>query len=459
MNNPPNIAMRPLTAADAKARASLRAVLAPHKGELSGVTTARAAFDAIMLQTPAAQNIEYAADTIGGVPGVWCRPPSPGERMVLYLHGGWFVAGSVDAYRNFVGQIAARANTATFIAGYRLAPEHPFPAAIGDAQAVFGGLVDRGFRDIVIAGDSAGGALALELLTRIVRDASPVQPTGAVLLSPVTDLSLSGVTWESRDAADLLFTKQQARSLIDMYLGDADPALPFSSLKEELGGFPPIRIHVGDDEVLLDDSLRLAKRAGDAGVDVRLDVWEGMLHVFLSGFATFEAANSALDEVAAFIRYGGKMPEKNQSFDPEAFVRAAYAIAERMDLEGWKSLFADDGVFIDESIKTTYKGPAEWDYPLRKYHTAFADMHRELYDFWSVGNTVFVRLALQGTQTGPLETPSGTIPPTGKRMDAPCADIWELENGKIKKFDCYPEGSVILTQLGVIENLKAAIGS
>jgi ketosteroid isomerase-like protein len=151
------------------------------------------------------------------------------------------------------------------------------------------------------------------------------------------------------------------------------------------------------------------------------------------------------------------MTDKNQSFDPERFVREAYAIAERMDLEGWKSLFADDGVFIDESVKVTYKGPNEWDYPVRNYGAAFADMHRELYDFWPVGNTVFVRLALQGTHTGPLQTPFGTIPPTGNRMDAPCLDVWELENGKIKKFDCYPSGSVILTQLGVIEDLEAAV--
>jgi acetyl esterase/lipase len=123
-----------------------------------------------------------------------------------------------------------------------------------------------------------------------------------VLLSPVTDLSLSGITWESRDALDPLFTKEQARQLIASYLGDADPALPFSALEQDFAGFPPIRIHVGDDEVLLDDSLRLAQRAEDAGVDVRLDVWEGMIHVFPSDLATFEAANRALDEIAAFIR-------------------------------------------------------------------------------------------------------------------------------------------------------------
>jgi ketosteroid isomerase-like protein len=153
------------------------------------------------------------------------------------------------------------------------------------------------------------------------------------------------------------------------------------------------------------------------------------------------------------------MSDNSHSFDPETFVRDAYAIAERRDLEGWRSLFANDGIFIDESVKITYRGPKDWDYPVRNYGTAFADMHRALYDFWAVGNTVFVRLALQGTHTGPLETPFGTIPPTGKRMDAPCVDIWELEKGKIKKFDCYPEGSIILTQLGVIENLKAVLSS
>jgi ketosteroid isomerase-like protein len=143
-------------------------------------------------------------------------------------------------------------------------------------------------------------------------------------------------------------------------------------------------------------------------------------------------------------------------FDPETFVRDAYATAERMDLEGWKSLFADDGIFTDQSVGVSYQG-TDLDYPVRQYGTAFGDMHRELYDLWTVSDTVIVRLALQGTHTGPLATPFGTLPPTGNRMDAPCADIFELSDGKIKRFDCYPEGSVILTQLGVIGNLEAAL--
>jgi hypothetical protein len=150
------------------------------------------------------------------------------------------------------------------------------------------------------------------------------------------------------------------------------------------------------------------------------------------------------------------MSEASKSFDPESFVREAYAIAERMELENWKSLFVSNGIFIDESVKVTYTGD-ELDYPVRQYATAFGDMHRELYNVWTVGSTVIVRLALQGTHTGPLRTPFGTIPPTGNKMDAPCMDVFELENGKIKKFDCYPEGSIILTQLGVIKNLEAAI--
>jgi ketosteroid isomerase-like protein len=144
-------------------------------------------------------------------------------------------------------------------------------------------------------------------------------------------------------------------------------------------------------------------------------------------------------------------------FNPETFVREAYATAERMDLDGWKACFTDGGVFTDQSVGVTYTG-ADLDYPVRQYGAAFADMHRELYDLWTVGDdTVIVRLALQGTHTGPLVLPFGTLPPTGKTMDAPCADIFELEDGKIRRFDCYPEGSVILTQLGVIQNLQAAL--
>jgi len=301
MKSSPNVVVHPLTSADAQARVLLRSVLAPHKGQVRGVA-ARPAFDAILRQTPPAKNVDYVPDTIAEVPGTWCRPVVPVDRTILWLHGGWFVGGSADAYRNFVGHFAGRSGASAFIPDYRLAPEHPYPAAVEDVRAAYRGLLDRGLADVVIAGDSAGGTLALELLHAISRNEFKARPRGVVLLSPITDLSLSGETWESRDAADVLFTKEQARELVDLYLGHADSSLPFSPLTQDIAGFPPMRIHVGDDEVLLDDSVRLARRAEKAGVDVRLDIWDGMLHGFPAALATFEAAKSALYEIAAFIR-------------------------------------------------------------------------------------------------------------------------------------------------------------
>ena len=301
MKTSENVVVHPLTSADAKARESLRSILAPHKGEVRGIA-ARAAFDAILRQTPPAKNVDYVLDTIGEVPGIWCRPADPTDRTILWLHGGWFVGGSADAYRNLVGQFVGRSGAAAFIPDYRLAPEHPYPAAVEDVRATYTGLFERSLGDVVLGGDSAGGSLALELLHWVVRSEFQARPKAAILLSPITDLMLSGASWESRDAADLLFTKEQAREFIALYLGDADPSLPFSPLTQDLRGFPPLRIDVGDDEVLLDDSVRLARRAQEAGVDVRLDVWQGMLHGFPAALGTFEAANGALDEIAGFIR-------------------------------------------------------------------------------------------------------------------------------------------------------------
>jgi ketosteroid isomerase-like protein len=143
--------------------------------------------------------------------------------------------------------------------------------------------------------------------------------------------------------------------------------------------------------------------------------------------------------------------------DNEQIVRKAYQIAEDMDLAAWSAAFTPDGTFTDESIGVTWKGPDELPVQVENYHQAFPDMHRELYHVYSAGNIVVVQLALQGTHRGPLNIPGGTIQPTGKRMDAPCCDVFELADGKIKRFDCYPAGTVILTQLGVIGNLGAAL--
>jgi ketosteroid isomerase-like protein len=143
------------------------------------------------------------------------------------------------------------------------------------------------------------------------------------------------------------------------------------------------------------------------------------------------------------------------SLENEKHVRNAYQAAEEKDIEAFIGCFTDDGTFTDQSIGVTYRGTGIGDTVIN-YGTAFPDMHRELYHFYSTGDIVVVQLALQGTHRGPLKMPGGTIPPTGKRMDTPCADVFELVDGKIKRFDCYPSGTVALTQLGVLNNLSAA---
>jgi ketosteroid isomerase-like protein len=145
------------------------------------------------------------------------------------------------------------------------------------------------------------------------------------------------------------------------------------------------------------------------------------------------------------------------SLENEKAVRKVYDLAEQKDVAGFVAAFTEDGTFTDQSIGVTYRGPDIGD-TVVNYGTAFPDMHRELYRFYSTGNIVVVQLALQGTHRGPLKMPGGTIAPTGKRMDGPCCDVFELTDGKVQRFDCYPSGTVILTQLSVLDNLSAALG-
>ena len=141
----------------------------------------------------------------------------------------------------------------------------------------------------------------------------------------------------------------------------------------------------------------------------------------------------------------------------EQLIRKAYEVAEKVDIKGWVDCFTPDGAFTDMSINVTYRGPAELGKTVEVYAKAFPDMHRELFRFFNVGDIVVVELALQGTHRGPLPTPMGVVPPTGKRMDAPCCDVFRIADGKIKTFNCYPSGTVIFSQLGILENIKGAI--
>jgi monoterpene epsilon-lactone hydrolase len=262
-------------------------------------------YDALMEGVSPRDDVRFESATVGGVPGLWVHPASSrSDEAILHVHGGWFNAGSATAYRHLVGQIAARAGTRAFVPDYRLAPEHPFPAAVDDVLATYGGMDDSGIRRIAVTGDSAGGNLALVLASCVAAKAVPAKASlvGAAALSPVTDLTLSGATYETRADADWYFTKQQVAELVHAYLGNADANDPLASpLQGRFSGLPPIRIHAGDDEVLLDDSRRYVERAVAAGVDARLDVWMGMPHGFVAIIGPIKASAQALDAIGLFL--------------------------------------------------------------------------------------------------------------------------------------------------------------
>jgi acetyl esterase/lipase len=299
----PWLTVHPLSQGDSLAATALRASVAAVKGKLEG-TAARGPFDEVMERVAAPTNVTFDADTVGGISGWWAKPARPRRgSAIIHLHGGWFNFGTARAYRNLVGHIASSAGADAFIPEYRLAPEHRFPAAVTDVEACYRGLVAKGINKIAVTGDSAGGNLALVLLAICAQaDGSDMAPVGAVAISPVTDLALTGESYQTRAEADPYFTKSQVAGLVASYLGRANPKNPLASpLYGDLIGLPPIRVHVGDDEVLIDDSHRYVERAVAAGVDAELDVWMGMPHGFVTGVREFDAARQALNAIGAFL--------------------------------------------------------------------------------------------------------------------------------------------------------------
>jgi NADPH:quinone reductase-like Zn-dependent oxidoreductase/acetyl esterase/lipase len=310
----------PLTLKDQATAAAMRIQVAPSKGKMSG-PEARAPFDEVMEHVPDASGVQYTQGVVGGVPGTWCRPPSPRpDAAILYLHGGAYVLGSAFAYRHFVGQIAARTGVAAFVADYRLAPEHVFPAAIDDARAAYAGLVHQGARVIAIAGDSAGGGLALSLLAieqAAAQNGDGVAACAAAVMSPWTDLALTGASLEDRAEDDPLVTKNMLSIAASSYLVGHDPYDPMvSPLYADLSGLPPVQIHVGTSEVLLDDARRYGDRFREAGGDAVAHTWEGMMHVFPSNLGALEASDAAMALVANFLK------DKLQSRSEAARIRA-----------------------------------------------------------------------------------------------------------------------------------------
>jgi epsilon-lactone hydrolase len=303
--SPDFVAIHPLDPEDAAITSALRALVASTKGVVPRGIEGRGQFDAHMESVLPRDDVTFGADALGGIPGIWVNPANwRSDEAIVHLHGGFFNFGSAKAYRHLVGHIAARAGARAFIPDYRLAPEHPFPAATDDVLACYRGLAGSGVRRIALTGDSTGGNLALVLASRVTGEAVSTNATlvGLAVWSPVTDLTLSSTTYDTRADADPVFTRSQVAELVHSYLGRADAKHPLASpLHGQLAGMPPVRIHVGDDEVLLGDSLRYAERAVTASVDARLDVWMGMPHGFPGSIGKLKAAAQALDAVGAFL--------------------------------------------------------------------------------------------------------------------------------------------------------------
>jgi epsilon-lactone hydrolase len=292
--------------ADRAAMLAMRTVIALQpKADLG--PAGRAAFDELMEKTPSAEGITYEAASVGGVPGWWCRPAEAEVGpAILYLHGGAYVVGSARAYRHLAGQIASRANAPAFVTDYGLAPERPFPAAVEDAEAAYRGLADAGFSRIAVAGDSAGGGLALVMvgrMTRVARDHAAPRPVAVCVISPWTDLALTGGSIESRAKHDPLLSRDALEVARQLYLGQADAKDPRASpMYGEPTGLPPILLHVGEDEILLDDAQRYADLLAKSGSAAELHIWHGMTHVFPANLALLKAAGEALDIAGEFLR-------------------------------------------------------------------------------------------------------------------------------------------------------------
>jgi len=240
--------------------------------------------------------------------GEWIEPAAPDyparTRCILYLHGGGYTAMSPRTHRCLTSRLAGWSDTRLFALDYRLAPEHPFPAALEDALAAWRALIAAGTpaSHIVVAGDSAGGGLALALLIAL-RDAREPMPAAAVLFSPWTDLAVTGKSIADNDAADpLLFGAWIARQA-QHYLGDTAATDPLvSPVYADLTGLPPLLIQVSDCEVLLDDSRRIAENATRSGVKVRLTIWHGLSHGWQIFAPILPEGRAALREAAAFVR-------------------------------------------------------------------------------------------------------------------------------------------------------------
>ncbi|PZR00003.1 MAG: alpha/beta hydrolase [Cereibacter sphaeroides] len=270
----------------------------------------RARMDEVCSIDAPPSDVVFTPLTVAGCPAEWSETAvGSKDRAVLYLHGGGYCSGSLKSHRTIAGGIAKAAGLRALALAFRLAPENPYPAALEDALGAWNWLIAQGLapENIAVAGDSAGGGLSLALMLRL-REAGQPLPGAAWLISPWTDLTMSGASITEEDAVDPLIHGPYLRGLAEAYLAGHDPEDPLvSPLFARLQGLPPVLIQIGSDETLLDDSLRLARALGPAHVPVTLQVYPRMIHAFPIWAARLAEGRRALADAAGFLgdRLGG----------------------------------------------------------------------------------------------------------------------------------------------------------
>ncbi|HXY45272.1 MAG TPA: alpha/beta hydrolase [Acidimicrobiales bacterium] len=266
---------------------------------------ARAVSGGWALATAEPAGVSYEQVDASGVPAEWTIPEGADpDRVLLYLHGGGYSVGSIESHRKLVGHLATAAGVKGLSVEYRLAPEHPFPAGLDDGVMAFSFLLDEGYEagHIGIGGDSAGGGLALALALALRERGLPA-PAGLVLLSPWTDLASTGESLTTNIGKDLLLRQIEEDSpMIGWYAGDNDVKHPLiSPLYADFSDFPPFVVHVGGDELLLDDSTRLFERASAAGCDATIEVWPDMQHVFQIAAGNVPESDASVAKLGSWL--------------------------------------------------------------------------------------------------------------------------------------------------------------
>ena len=285
--------------------AAVRALLSA-KPRPVGWAERRQRVDEVGSVWPVAADITCETVDVDGVPGEWSiAPGSDSAHVLMFFHGGGYCSGSILSHRRMVTEAGRAGRVRTLAVGYRLAPEHPFPAALEDATTAWRFLRKQGIaaKHIAIGGDSAGGGLTVALLNRL-RDAGEELPACGWLVSPWTDLTMSGATFAAKDSVDPLIHKDYLQELADAYLpAGMNPKDPRASvLFADIKGLPPLLIQVGSDETLLDDATRFAAAAGAADVFVALEIWPHMIHAWPLWNARLAPGRRALESAGAFLR-------------------------------------------------------------------------------------------------------------------------------------------------------------